>query len=490
MVHILDLDALFGQKVGQVFGHFLGQGRDEDPFVFRRAGVDLAQQVGHLALDRAHRDERVQQAGGPDDLLRDLRAVLPLILAGRSRHEHDLVQLRLHLFEFERAVVKRRGQAEAILHQRFFTGKIAAVHGADLGQGDMALVHEEQKILREIIQQGGRHTARRTARQHRRIVLDALAHADLGQHLDVVIRPLLDALGLDELALGSELFDLRVALGADLFQCLRLFFGADDIVAGREDGHMLDHVLLGPGDRVELNDAVDLIPKKLHPDGQVAHIGQVDVHRVAVNTELVADKIDVVALILQVHEPLAQHIALHLHAGAQADDHAAVVDGVAQRVDAGHRCHDDNIPPLRQRRRGRVAQAVDLIVDGAVFFNIGIRAGDIGFGLVVIVVGHEILHRIVRKKRPELGAELRRQRFIVGQHQRGAVALGDHVRHGEGLAAAGHTQQGLAAVAALHTLHKLLDGLRLVARRGIVRDQMEGFICHAALSFRLSWNHK
>jgi len=137
-----------------------------------------------------------------------------------------------------------------------------------------------------------------------------------------------------------------------------------------------------------------------------------------------------------------------------------------------------------------MAQAVDLVVDGAVLFNIGIRAGDIGFGLVVIVVGHEILHRIVREKRPELGAELRRQRFIVGQHQRGAVALGDHVRHSEGLAAAGHTQQGLAAVAALHALHKLLDGLRLVARRGIVRDQMEGFICHAALSFRLSWNHK
>lgn len=30
---------------------------------------------------------------------------------------------------------------------------------------------------------------------------------------------------------------------------------------------MLDHVLLGPGDRVELDNAVDLVPKKLHPDG-------------------------------------------------------------------------------------------------------------------------------------------------------------------------------------------------------------------------------
>ena len=342
----------------------------------------------------------------------------------------------------------------------------------------MALIHKEEKILREIIQQRGRHTARRAARQHRRIVFDALAHAHLGQHLHVVIRPLLDALGLDELALGGELLHLLVALGADLFQRLRLFLGADDVVAGREDGHMLDHILLAPRDGVELDDAVDLVPKKLHPDGEIAHIGKVDVHRVAVDPELVADKIDVVALILQRHQPLAQRIPLHFHAGAEADDHAAVVDGVAQRVDAGHRCHNDDVPPLRKRRRSRVAQAVDLIVDGAVLFNIGIGAGDIGFRLVVIVVGNKILHRIVREKGPELGAELGRQRFVMGQHQGGAVALGDDVCHRKGLAAAGDAQQGLAPVAALHSLHKLLDGLRLVARRGIVRHQMELLVCH------------
>src|SRR5699024_6814691 len=107
-------------------------------------------------------------------------------------------------------------------------------------------------------------------------------------------------------------------------------------------------VLLGPGDGVELGDAVDLVPEKLHLDGQLAHIGQVDVHRVPPDPELVADKIDVVALVLQVHQPAAQLVPGHLHAGPQADDHAAVVDGVAQRVDAGHRRHDDDVPPLRQ----------------------------------------------------------------------------------------------------------------------------------------------
>ena len=87
----------------------------------------------------------------------------------------------------------------------------------------MALVHKQQKIIREIIQQGGGHTARRTAGEHRRIVLDALAHAHLVEHLNVVIGALGNALGLDELALCGELLHLRVALGADLFPARRPF---------------------------------------------------------------------------------------------------------------------------------------------------------------------------------------------------------------------------------------------------------------------------
>ena len=194
----------------------------------------------------------------------------------------------------------------------------------------MAFVHKQQKILREIIQQSCGHAARRTARQHRRVVFDALAHAHLVEHLNVVIGALGNALGLDELALCGELLHLRVALGADLFQRGGLFLSADNVVAGREDGHMLDHVLLGAGEGVELGDAVDLVPEELHPDGQFTHIGQINVHRISVDAELVADKIHVVPLILQSHQLFAQLIPLHLHAGPQTDDHAAVVNGVAQ----------------------------------------------------------------------------------------------------------------------------------------------------------------
>ena len=131
-----------------------------------------------------------------------------------------------------------------------------------------------------------------------------------------------------------------------------------------------------------------------------------------------------------------------------------------------------------------MAQAVDLVVDSAVLFNIGIGAGNVGLRLVVVVVADEVLHRIVGEKRAELGTQLCRQRFVVRQHQRGAVALGNDVGHGKGFAAAGHAQQGLAAVAPLNALYQLLNGLGLVTRGGIVGDEMELFIGH--VSFLLS----
>lgn len=67
--------------------------------------------------------------------------------------------------------------------------------------------------------------------------------------------------------------------------------------------------------------------------------------------------------------------------------------------------------------------------------------------------------------------------------KRRAVALGDDVRHREGLATAGDAQQGLAAVAPLYPLYQLCDGLRLVARGGVGRHQMEFFLCHKKPSF-------
>ena len=88
--------------------------------------------------------------------------------------------------------------------------------------------------------------------------------------------------------------------------------------------------------------------------------------------------------------------------------------------------------------------------------------GDIGLGLIVVVVADEIFHGVVREEFLELGTELGGQRLVVGQHKGGLLDLLDDLGHGEGLAGAGDAQQGLLAQPVLDARGQGRDGLGLV----------------------------
>ena len=160
-------------------------------------------------------------------------------------------------------------------------------------------------------------------------------------------------------------------------------------------------------------------------------------------------------------------MAAQLHSGAHTDHHAFVFAGVAHGINAADAGDDNHVLAFTHRGGGAVTQAVDLFIDGSVLLDVGIAGGDIGLGLVIIVVGDEILHRAVRKKGPQFAAELGGQRFVVGQNQRGLLHPFDDGSHGEGLAAAGHTQQHLIFFALQNAPGQAVDGGGLIAGGGI-----------------------
>ena len=59
-----------------------------------------------------------------------------------------------------------------------------------------------------------------------------------------------------------------------------------------------------------------------------------------------------------------------------------------------------------------MAQALHILVDGGILFNIGIGLRDVGLGLVVVVVGNEVLDRVVWQQAAELIGQLCRQRLV------------------------------------------------------------------------------
>ena len=362
---------------------------------------------------------------------------------------------------------------------------VAAVHAPHLRQGDVRLVHKQQKILWEIVQQRVGTAAGRAAGEHAGVVLDALAETDFGQHLHVVVGALHDALRLDQLIVCFKVGHPLLHLVADLDKRLLHLLPRHNVVGRRVDGFVGDNVLDLPCDDVDLGDSVDLVAEKLNPHGGVARIGGKNLHHVAAHPELVAGEVDVVALILQLHQLFGQLVPLLAHAGAQRDDHVAVIDWVTQGVDAGDTGHNDDVPALGQGGSGRVTKFFDLVVDGAVLFDIGVGVCDVGFRLVVVVVADKILHRIVWKKRLKLRTKLGGQRLVVRQHQRRTVDLLDDVCHGEGFARTGDAEQRLLLIPAEHPLRQGVDRLRLVAGWLIVRDELKRpvFFLHPVAPF-------
>ncbi len=154
----------------------------------------------------------------------------------------------------------------------------------------------------------------------------------------------------------------------------------------------------------------------------------------------------------------------------------AVLLGVAHAVDARHRRHHDDVTPGEQRRRGRVAQPVDLVVDRGVLLDVGVARRDVRLGLVVVVVADEVLDPVVGEELAHLLGELRGERLVRRQDQRWPLRLLDGPGDGGRLARAGDPEQGLEALAGIDPRRQRLDRLRLVARRGEVGHDAEHLV--------------
>src|ERR1019366_8945765 len=180
-----------------------------------------------------------------------------------------------------------------------------------------------------------------------------------------------------------------------------------------------------------------------------------------------------VARVLHVGQPPQQLALVETIAARHVQHHAEVCLGVAETVNRRDRRDDDGIRPLEQRLGGGQAHLFDVLVDRGVLLDEGIGSRNVRLRLVVVVVRNEILDRALGKEHLEFAVELRRESLVVRKNQRGTLNLLYHVGDREGLPRPGHAQQRLMRKAAAETVHKLFDGLRLIARRSIVRIELK-----------------
>ncbi len=347
----------------------------------------------------ANFDLGIDKPGGTDQLLdHQPIGLLELVVAGGRRNIYRLIDQPLPFLEVQRPVVERGREPEAELDQSPLARSVAAVHPAELRDGDVALVDEHQVVVREIIQQRGRRLSRRAAGQMARIVLDSGAESHLGQQFQIVQRALLQALSFEQPVVRAKEFEPLLELGADIPDRDFHPVGGRYVMRGGIDRDALELANHLAAQRIDLVQRLDLIAEKLDPHRPALFIGREHLDRVAAHAEGPAMEIVVVALVPDIHQ-LAQHpVAIESLPLLDKHQHVEVHFRLAKPVDAGDRGDDQNIVALQQGFGRRMAQLVDLVVDAGVLLDIGVGGRNVGFGLIVVVIRNEVADRVFRKQ--------------------------------------------------------------------------------------------
>ena len=264
----------------------------------------------------------------------------------------------------------------------------------------------------------------------------------------------------------SSSFDALAQLVPDLVDCA---------LDRRPRGHVLgggpdrDVVQLGEHlarERVEVRDLLDLVAEE-RDAVRALLVRRLHLDHVAPHPEAPAPEHGVVADVLAVDQLVQDEVAVVLLPHVE-DQHAlAPLLRRAEAVDARDRGDDHDVATREERRRGREPEPGDVVVLGRVLLDVEIGLRDVRLGLVVVVVGDEVLDRVRREELAELVAELRGERLVVGDHERGALDLLDDPGHRRGLARAGRAEHRLEPLARVEALGQLRDRLRLVAGRAI-----------------------
>ena len=411
-----------------------------------------------------HFDNGVQQTGGADYLLHNDAFGLHQFVVGRGGADvYHLLCHRLKFLELQRAVVHCGGKPETVFHQVCLPGTVAAVHGAYLRNADVTFVNDDKKIIGKEIQQTVGPRTRRTPVEIARIVFYARAVTQFAQHLHVVGNTLLQTLGLERTAFALEPLHLLVQVVLYLVDGAQGgFFGSHEEVGG------VYLVSIETGDcntahGVYLFDTVHLVfPEN---DAQkVVGVCKVDVYGIALYTEVAAVQVDVVADVEAVYKTAQEYVAAVGFSLLHFDYVVIEIRRISHTVNARYgRYHHHVLASGKQGGSGGKPQLVYFVVDGEVLFYIGVRRGQVGFGLVIVVIGYVIFHCVIREESLELAVELCRQRLVMAQYERRLVDVGYDVGNGECLSGAGHAQQGLCGNSLKHSFGELCDCFRLVA---------------------------
>ena len=191
--------------------------------------------------------------------------------------------------------------------------------------------------------------------------------------------------------------------------------------------------------RVNPRNSIDIIAEKLHSISCFA-ARRKDIDHVAFDAKRTARKVDIVAMILNIHQ-LAQKFVLQTpFAALNSNRQIIIIRWRPQTINAADARHDNHVAPRKQSVGSGMAQAIDFFVDRRIFLDIRIARRDVSFWLVIIKVADEVMNFVVGEKLFEFTEQLGSESFVVRQNQRRHIPLSDNIRHRKSFTATCYTE--------------------------------------------------
>ena len=127
------------------------------------------------------------------------------------------------------------------------------------------------------------------------------------------------------------------------------------------------------------------------------------INDIATHPESTALEIHFIAAVLHFGQAFQQVTLVDFIPFAYVHDHLVIFVAIPNTVDAGNRCHNNAVRALNQTLSCRKAHLLDVLINRRILFNKEIPTRHVGFWLIVVIVRHEILNRVFRKKLFKLG---------------------------------------------------------------------------------------
>src|SRR5439155_666328 len=208
----------------------------------------------------------------------------------------------------------------------------------------------------------------------------------------------------------------------------------------------IEHTHFISGQWIECAELIDFIAPELDTESSVL-VRRMDLNGVSMHSKSPTFEIEIVPLIQNLNELGKDVAARNALALFQHEQHAVIRFRRAEAVYARDGRNDHDIAAFEKRPRGGKTHPVNLIVDGGFLLDVRVGRGDVGLGLVVVVVADEVFGRVLREESTEFVIQLRRQRLVVGQDERRPLQTVDDLRHRERLSRSGYAQQYLVLLA-------------------------------------------